>query len=394
MNKHLLDPDVVAYLKEHYKDDASRVILKKSPFPDVSSQELAQQLIGLQKAEKKLPTWFTTPQVYFPPKLNLEQTSSENTAAYKARLFKGKRCIDLTGGFGVDDYYLSKQFEQVTHCELNKDLAEIAQHNYAKLHIENVKVAFENSLEVLKNSQENYDLIYADPSRRHDSKGKVFMLKDCEPNIPQNLDFLLEKAETLLIKTSPLLDITAALNELNHVVSIHCVALKNEVKELLWIIAKTQNTDSLNYVAVNLDSDFDAPVLLNHNALTQAEAIYGKPSSYLYEPNAALLKLGAFNWISENYKLDKLSANAHLYTSENCISFPGRRFKIDAVINYSKKEISKLFKNTQANITTRNFKESVAALRKKFRIKDGGDVYLFFTTLANNSAVVIKCRKV
>ncbi|RXG15705.1 hypothetical protein DSM03_10262 [Leeuwenhoekiella aestuarii] len=394
MNKRLLDPDVVAFIKEHYKEDVSRIILNKSPFADVSSQKLAQQISGLQKAEKKLPTWFTTPHIYFPPKLNLEQTSSEITAAYKAGLFKGKNCIDLTGGFGIDDYYFSKRFEHVTHCELNTDLAKIAQHNYKSLGIKNVTVISKNSLSYLKDSTEKYDLIYTDPSRRHDSKGKVFMLKDCEPNIPENLDFLLDKADKILIKTSPLLDITAALNELDNVVAIHSVAVKNEVKELLWIIDKKQNSEPIDYVAVNLDSTFDEPVVISNNNLNLAEAIYGVPNSYLYEPNAALLKLGAFNWISEHYELDKLSANAHLYTSEKLIPFPGRRFQIDSVINYSKKEVSKLFKNTQANITTRNFKESVSMLRKKFKIKDGGKTYLFFTTLANNSTVVIKCNKV
>ncbi|RXG30739.1 THUMP-like domain-containing protein [Leeuwenhoekiella marinoflava] len=393
MNKRLLDPDVIEFIKEHYKEDASRIILNKSPFADVSSQELAQQIIGLQKAEKKLPTWFKTPQIYFPSKLNLEQTSSEKTAAYKAGLFSGRNSIDLTGGFGIDDYYLSKRFEHLTHCELNADLAEIAQHNYKSLGVENVTVTSKNSISYLEGSTEKYDLIYTDPSRRHDSKGKVFMLKDCEPNIPENLNFLLGIADKILIKTSPLLDITAALSELRKVVTIHCVAVKNEVKELLWIIDKNQNSDSIDYIAVNLDSDFDEPVVIANTKLNHAEAIYGEPHAYLYEPNAALLKLGAFNWISENYKLDKLSANAHLYTSEELIAFPGRRFQIDSVINYSKKEVSKSFKNTQANITTRNFKESVSALRKKFKIKDGGETYLFFTTLANNSTVVIKCRK-
>jgi len=394
MNKRLLDPDVVEYINQNFKGDASRIILNKSSFSDVSSQELAQQIIGFQKAEKKLPTWFKTPQIYFPPKINLEQTSSEKTAAYKADLFSGKNCIDLTGGFGIDDYYFSKRFEQVTHCELNPDLAEIAKHNYKALSVKNVAVVSENSISFLENSSEKYDLIYVDPSRRHDSKGKVFMLKDCEPNIPENLDFLLEKADKILIKTSPLLDITAALSELKKVSTIHCVAVKNEVKELLWLIDKNQKYDSIDYIAVNLDSDFKEPVVIANNKLNHAEAIYGEPCSYLYEPNAALLKLGAFNWISENYELDKLSANAHLYTSEELIPFPGRRFQIDVVINYSKKEVSKLFKNTQANITTRNFKESVSALRKKFKIKDGGETYLFFTTLSDNSTIVIKCSKI
>ena len=220
------------------------------------------------------------------------------------------------------------------------------------------------------------------------------MLKDCEPNIPEYLDLLLDKTDILMVKTSPLLDITAGLRELKHVLQIHSIAVKNEVKELLWILSKKDDTKALSLFAVNLSSDFDVPVTLDFDALQFAEATFDEPQTYLYEPNAALLKLGAFNWISEHYKLDKLAANTQLYTSEKLIDFPGRRFKIKDSIPYSKKTISQLLKGTQAHITTRNFKASVADLRKKFKIKSGGDRYIFFTTLENGKSLMLDCEKI
>ncbi|MFI8379950.1 class I SAM-dependent methyltransferase [Leeuwenhoekiella sp. NPDC079379] len=394
MNKRILDPDVSEFIKANLKEDVSRLILNGSPFPDVSVQELAQQLLGLQKAQTKLPTWAETAGIYFPPKLSLEQTSSELTAQYKASLVNGAKLIDLTGGFGIDDFYLSNQFTHVTHCELNDDLAVIAAHNYDKLNISNVEVVTLNSLEYLENSIDQYDVIYADPSRRSDSKGKVFMLKDCEPNIPEALPFLFTKSKTILIKTSPLLDISAGLKELRNVTEVHAVALKNEVKELLWVLKQDTTNEPVKLICVNLESSYTQPVHLNAHSLGDAIANFGEPATFLYEPNAAIMKLGAFNWVSAHYNLDKLAPNSHLYTSKNKIDFPGRVFKVDAVIPYSKKEISKQIKNIKAHITTRNFKETSAALRAKFKVKDGGDTYLFFTTLLNNKTCMLKCSKI
>ena len=394
MNTEVLKPEVQAYLKEHFKDDVSAFILKGSPFKSVAIQELAQQLTGLQKTEKKLPTWSNTRGIYFPPKLNLEQTSSEETAAYKASLFNGKRAIDLTGGFGVDTFYLSKVFNEVIHCEQNTCLAKIVTHNFKKLPENSVKVQAQDSLEFLKQTPQKFDLIYADPSRRHDVKGKVFMLADCEPNIPENLDLLFEKSQTLLIKTSPLLDIQAGIRELKYVREIHAVALKNEVKELLWVLRKEGSAKNLKKIAVNLKSDQKERVIIEAEQQNLNNATFGLPSNYIYEPHAALMKLGEFNWISEHFKLNKLAQNTHLYTSENRIDFPGRVFKLTEVLPYSKKILSQSFKNTKAHITTRNFKESVAAIRKKLKIKDGGDTYLFFTTLETGKTVVLNCKKV
>ncbi|WP_336093100.1 class I SAM-dependent methyltransferase [Leeuwenhoekiella sp. CH_XMU1409-2] len=393
LNKSLLKQEVITYTRAHYKADVSKILLSKSPFEDVSAPELAQQIIGLQKAERKLPSWFQKPEILYPPKLNLEQTSSEETARYKASLFSGSSAIDLTGGLGIDTYFLSTVFDEVIHCEMNAELSELAQHNFEVLGAKNIKTINQNSIDFIKNTVGNFDLIYCDPSRRNEVKGKVFMLKDCEPNIPEHLDFLLDQAMFLVIKTSPLLDIAAGLRELKNVIQIHCVAVKNEVKELLWVLSNETQPD-IELIAVNLTSAFDLPVSIEGFDLQTAEATYDSPSNYLYEPNAALLKLGCFNWISSHYKLDKLAPNTHLYTSTERIEFPGRCFKINAVHPYSKKNIAKFLKGKKANITTRNFKESVASLRAKFKVKSGGDLYLFFTTLEDSTTVMLECEKI
>ena len=235
-------------------------------------------------------------------------------------------------------------------------------------------------------------MIFADPSRRNDSKEKVFFLNDCLPNIPLHVDELLKKTDRILIKTSPLLDISTGLKELKFTTEIHVVAVQNEVKELLWILEK-KSPQKTRVTTVNLTKKKDNIFVFYLEEERENEASFSTPLEYLYEPNSAILKAGAFKSVSNHYKLLKLHEHSHLYTSHNLIDFPGRVFKINEVIPYSKKAIQKL-KITKANITTRNFKEPVSSLRKKYKIKDGGDTYLFFTTNSNNESIMINCSKI
>lgn len=393
MNSLILKPEIQEYLREHLHSDAAALALKGSPFEGVTASELAQQLTGLQKTEKKLPTWHKTSGIFFPPKLNLEQTSSEETAVYKASLFSDNSIIDLTGGFGVDVVAFSKTFNEVYYCELNDDLASIAQHNFKILGSDSIQVQTTDSVDFISKISKTFDLIYADPSRRHESKGKVFMLADCEPNIPRHLDLIFSKAKRAMIKTSPLLDIQAAALELKHVAEVHAVALKNEVKELLFVLEPQANSRDYNKIAINLNSDYSEAVQIQADEENAGEPEFDGPRSYLYEPNAALMKLGVFNWISNKYKLAKLASNTHLYTADEAIEFPGRRFKIGRSYPYSKKVLAKEFKGKKAHITTRNFRESVAAIRAKLKIQDGGETYLFFTTLQDGKSIVLECEK-
>lgn len=364
--------------------------LKGSPFSKVTIQEIIEQIVSKNKCEKKLPTFFKTHNIYYPNRLNIEQTSSEKTALYKSNLVSGTSLIDLTGGFGVDSYYFSKKINEVTHCEINNHISKIAKYNFEVLNANNIKTVSENGIDFISKNPKKYDWIYADPSRRDSEKNKVFLLKDCEPNIPKNLDILFEKTNQILLKTAPLLDISSALNELKFVTNIHIVAVENEVKELLFILHKNSNKP-IEIKTINFTKTNRQTFSFSYN--NSAIASYGNVKKHLYEPNAAILKSGAFQHISAFFNVDKLHKNSHLYTSDKIVSFPGRSFLVVKCLPYQKKEI-KTLQLTKANITTRNFTESVAQIRKKFNIKDGGETYIFFTTNFENKKIVILCKKI
>ncbi|WP_282018740.1 THUMP-like domain-containing protein [Salegentibacter mishustinae] len=392
MNKALLDPEVQEFLRKNLKMSPAEIALRGSPFSGISSSELAQQLTGLQKAEKKLPGWFEQTQIYYPPKVNLEQTSSEITAKYKASLLKGEKLIDLTGGLGIDDFYFARNFKELIHCELNAELSKIAAHNLKHLGCKNISFKNQNSIDFLKDSNIQYDCIYADPSRRDGSGGKVFRLADCLPNIPENLELLFSKSDTILIKTSPLLDLQAGISELKFVTEIHIVAVNNEVKELLWFLKKEecvfQKIKTLNFTKNKVEK-FDG----NFNN-SPSNVDYSLPKSFLFEPNSAIMKSGLFEEVAVQTQTSKLHPNSHLYTSDKEVIFPGRKFQLTGLQEYKPGLLKKKFKNYKANISVRNFPESVAVLRKKFKIKDGGKNYLFFTTNIKNEKIVLFCEKI
>ena len=392
MDLSILYPKVQEFIQDQLGVSIAKLALQKNPFPEIDWLTILNQIEAKTKSREKLPTWFSTKAIIYPSKLSIEQTSSERTAEYKSSLIAGNSLIDLTGGFGVDDYYFAKKINKITHCEINTDLSEIVGHNFKQLGVTNIECIAGDSLTTLQSTTEKWDWMYIDPSRRNDTKGKVFMLKDCLPNVPENLDFYFEKSDAILIKTAPLLDIAAGLSELQNVKTIHIVALENEVKELLWELHKNY-LGAIGIKTVNLTKDatnsFD--FILNQES---TEANYSLPKRYLFEPNSAIMKSGGFNAISEQYRLDKLHKHSHLYTSNEIIDFPGRVFEIQHAIPYSKKEIKIHLENSKQNITTRNFPETVELIRKKWKIKEGGNSYCFFTTDMNNDKIVLICTKI
>ena len=392
-NKEILNIDIQYFIKNNTNYSISEILLKGISFPNIDAKVIVEQIESRKRCETKLKTWFTTENIYYPNKLNIEQTSSEITANYKANLISGHSIIDLTGGFGVDCFAFSKNFTEVTHCEINSVLSKIVKHNYNQLKVNNITCLNKDGIEALKSSKNSFDWIYIDPSRRNDLKGKVFLLNDCLPNVPEHLDDLFKKSKNLLIKTSPLLDISSGLNELKHVKTIHIVALNNEVKELLWLLEKDY-TGEISIKTVNLKKGSESHFDFKLNEESQTIAKYNKPLAYLYEPNVAILKSGAFNILAKKLNLFKLHQHSHLYTSNFLIDFPGRQFKVIQQLPYNKKALKKVFKAQRANITTRNFPESVEQIRKKLNLKDGGNDYLFFTTNLDNKKVIVHCEKV
>ncbi len=390
MNKNVLKANVQDFIKTNLEANIYEVLLKKSPFEQVSIQELVNQIIGKQKAKTKLPTWFKTENIYYPEKISIEQTSSEITAKHKADLLSGTHLVDITGGFGIDAFYFSKRFKRVTHCEINTGLSQIVAHNYKALETENITTKNIDGLQFLENNDQKFDVIYVDPSRRNDAKGKVFLLKDCLPNIPENLEFLLTKSDTILIKNSPILDISATIKQLKFVKEIQIIAVKNEVKELLFLLEKDYQ-DNIQIKTFHYYQNKQHYFAFEKGAKT--DVTYNLPKAFLYEPNSAILKSGGFNAVAEKFSVFKLHQHSHLYTSEEKLKFPGRSFHILEVLPYDKKKLLKLLPKKKANITVRNFPKTVAQIRKETKIKDGGDIYLFFTKLMDDKNAVIVCKK-
>lgn len=386
----LLQTEIQDFINKNLNEDSSKLALKKNPFPEVNYSVLINQIIAKKKAKDKLPTWFSTENIVYPEKISIEQTSSETTAKYKASLVLGEKLIDCTGGFGIDDYYFSKQFQSAIHCELNADLSQVVKHNFEVLKAINIECIQGDSTRILEQLNQKFDCIYIDPSRRNDAKGKVFMLADCLPNVVDLQDFYYQYTNTILIKTAPILDLHAGLLELKNVAEIHIVAVDNEVKELLWKIDKNFDA-SPEIIAVNLEKE--KQTITKIESTKSYFASYNLPKIYLYEPNASLMKSGGFEAVSELFSIGKLHQHSHLYTSDELIDFPGRRFQINAIIPFQKKEILENIQGKKMNVSTRNFPIKPEEIKKKYKITDGGMVFAFFTTNMNNEKIILLCTK-
>ncbi len=390
MNFNLLNKEVQDFIKENSNKEISKIILAGSPFPNISIKELAEQILARKQIETKLPTYFHTDGILFPPKLSLEQSSSEMTGIFKSQLIHGKNIIDLTGGFGIDSYFFTKSFDQVTYCERNEDLCTIARHNFVVLKLNNINCICGDGLEWLSNSGEKYDWIYLDPARRSADQNKVFLIEDCTPDILQNFDLLFSHTNRILLKLSPMIDISSVVQKIPFIKQIYVVAIKNEVKELLVIIEKGYNKE-INIGTTNFSKETEI-FQANYPDINEVNLNY--PNKYLYEPNSAILKSGLFNNLSKKLSVSKLHPNTHLYTSDQIINFPGRSFEIIAQSKVNKQEIKRRVPNLKANVAIRNFPGTVADLRKKFKLKEGGIDYLFFTTNQDDEHLVLYCKKI
>ena len=380
---------------------------------------IARQTEGRKIIANKLPSWAENMSILFPVKISLEQCSSEATAIYKAGLVRGESLVDLTGGFGVDCSFLSRNFTSVDYVEQNEELCQIAEHNFAALGL-NIRVNNAESVDFLK-KMPFVDCIYIDPARRDVKGKKTADLSLCSPNLLEIRDILLEKCNTLLIKLSPMFDISSALEVFPECKQVHVVSVKNECKELLLLVeggfcGETEivcvDLDELgvrNFAVSESNVQF-TETLPNESKIAEGneepgitsvasnlkkekgEIIsYSFPKSYLYEPNASIMKAGLFKTVANKYNVQKLHPSTHLYTSEELVpNFPGRSFEIKRVTKVQKKKIQDIEK---ANLSTRNFPGNVADLRKKLKLKDGGDTYIFACTLNDNSKVLIVCNK-
>jgi hypothetical protein len=388
-------PEEKEFMHQHRHRSPAELMLQTRRYPTLAVAELVRQIQARQKAADKLPTWVAHPDVVFPVAVSVEQSSSEAAAAYKASLVSGQLLVDLTGGFGVDSYFFAKRFSRVVHVEQNAELSEVAAHNFRLLGAGNIETANTTAEDFLTSFSGQADVIYLDPARRGDRAEKVHLLQDCEPDVLQLLPLLLQKAKAVLLKTSPMLDIDLALSQLAHVAEVWVVAVQNECKEVLYLIREDAAGDEVKRTAVNLLPSGQVQQLIFSAAVEESAPVtYEDPQAYLYEPNAAILKAGAYRSVASHYSLHKLHPNSHLYTSTQLVAdFPGRVFACHGVGRYNKKELFARLPSRKANITVRNFPESVADIRKKTGIKEGGEDYLFFTTDKHQKPIVIYCRK-
>jgi len=392
VNPKILHNGVQEFIRENEETDIYRLLLQQSPFPGISCRELAEQIASRKKASDKLPSWYSAPAIYFPNKRNLEQSSSEATAAYKASLVQVHTIFDLTGGFGVDTYYFSKNAGEVVYWEADEQLAEIAAHNLKELGALNVSCHHGDGLSWLIEKKPVANLIYLDPSRRSRDSKRVFLLSECRPDVPAHLPVLLKAAAHILVKTSPLLDLQAGLRELQYVREIHIVAVANEVKEVLWLLEKGFKGKPVVHT-INLLRAGEQKFSFTLSQEKPAAGNYSEPLTYLYEPNAAIMKSGGFHSLGKALGLPRLQLHSHLYTSTELVDFPGRGFRIRRTEPFSR-SVMKMLAYDKANISIRNFPLSVAEIRKKFRIAEGGPLYLFFTKTDGAGLILIECEKI
>jgi 16S rRNA G966 N2-methylase RsmD len=356
-------------------------------------REVLNQYQILKKMALKLPEWAATEGVLGASVVNIEQCSSAETGKHKFQNLKGKRAFDLTGGFGVDSYYLSQNYDEVIYCEINENLFQIVKNNFRVLGVSNVTFVNKSAEDYIQTLDTNFDLIYLDPDRRNDKNKKLVKPEDCSPNLTSIQSKLLKHSRTILVKYSPLLDIQMAINQIENVASVEVLAHKNEVKELLLLISKNHEVEP-KILSSNISAD--KTELFEHllSEEKEAESTYSEPKKYLYEPNAAILKSGAFKSIGLKFKLEKLAQHSHFYTSEELKKdFTGKIFQINNVLSYNSK-VLKPMAHKKFNVIARNFPENPVTISKKHHLKDGGEDYLIFTQNHNNEKIILSCSRI
>ena len=394
-----MTPALMAFIQAHLSDDPDRLLLSASRYPEIDMPFVVAQITARRQIKEKLPTWYQQEQLLFPAKIAAEQCSSEQTALYKQQLVtEGDTLCDLTGGLGIDSYYFSRRVKQVYYIERFPSYCEVARANMATLGARNVAVLVGDSTQWL-DQLPAIDVFYVDPARRGEGNKRMFALSDCEPDLTQLLPRLLAKAPRVIAKLSPMADLRQTLALLPTTQAIHILSVKNECKELLFVIGREPRESAVPIHCVHLTKQAasDECFVCSLEAEQQAASHLATTlRRYLYEPNASVLKAGAFKQVACQFPVEKLQVSSHLYTSDHYLDrFPGRRFEVDEVIPFHSKSCKQLAgQSLQANVTTRNFPLTVEALRKKCRIREGGDIYLFATTGPKEEKLLIRTHKV
>ena len=386
-----LNESTKQFIRENLNADVPTLALKKAPVGTDFSLAL-RQIAARQLLRKKVPEWSENEDLLFPAHLSIEQCSSEASANYKANLLNGNTFADLTGGLGIDTYYIDRYFQKTDYVERQTELCDLARHNFSVL---NTKIEVHNeTAEDYLNHCEPKDCIFIDPARRDEHGRKTVSIADCTPNVADLQDLLLQKAEKVMVKLSPMLDISKALEELHHVKELHVVAVANECKELDLILERGYQGE-IQFVCVNLLTEQPEVRFTMEEERNSSGKLAESVLKYLYEPNPAVMKAGCFKLLTQRFDVFKLHKNSNLYTSDELIlDFPGRIFEVEGWAPYNKKVKQALLQEVdKASIAVRNFPLSVADLRKTLKISDGDEWFLFATTLKGEQKILIKTKK-
>ncbi len=399
MTERLLTPEVQQFIMDHQHDDPFALSLKSKAHKDFPLKEAIEQIHSRQKALHKLPGWVATENIIWPPPVSVEQSSSEITTGFKSELIFGTSLADLTGGMGVDTASFANRFDETHYVEPNPELTVIARHNFDELKKDNITVYNDTAEGFLQKIPRHFDAIFLDPSRRNKSR-KVFKIEDCTPNLYEIVPECLKRTDQLLIKLSPLVDLSLVIKDFSPV-KIWVVSIRNEVKEVLCLIQNEKRKTLIFAVDLQFHGKtmpaFPADRLFGFSKEEEArtENAFSLPLAYIYEPSAAILKTGAFKLVGHRFELKKLHVNTHLYTSDILVEdFPGRIFLLKEEIRPHKKELTRIVPDKKVNVLTRNYPLSPEQLKKKFGLKDGGNNYLIGTTLMDSKKVLLFCKRV
>lgn len=394
-----LTDELRSFIVTHAGDDLSRLLLSAARYPGIDIPFAVEQIAARRQIKDKLPSWYANDALVFPARIAAEQCSSELTALYKQRLVGEHMLLcDLTGGLGIDSFFFSRKVRRLFYMERFPAYCEAARANFTALGADNIEVMEGDSVELADRLPE-VDVFYVDPARRGEGNKRVFALQDCEPDLPSLLPELFRRAPKVIAKLSPMADIQLTLDLLPGTTQVHVLSVKNECKELVFILdrdadkgEKSPLIHCVNFAGDGHEEQFSFTLTDEQN---ETQNLSEEVKSYLFEPNASLLKAGAFKCVASRFDIKKLHVSSHLYTSDKPVeAFPGRSFVVKEVFPFNSKLCKSLSKEIpRANITIRNFPLSVDDLRKRTRIADGGSVYLFATTLADGSKVLIKSEK-
>ena len=379
------------FIRIHADEDVRQLAFLGNKHPEVDMAYALDQIAGRQKARVKIPSWASIDGIVYPPHISMEQCSSEQTARYKARIAgNGEKIVDLTAGFGVDMAFMSAGFKQAVHVEMQPQLCAISSENYKHLGLNHVQVVCNDGVGYL-HQMEHADLIFIDPARRDQHGARTYGIADCTPNVLEIIDEMLQKADRVMIKLSPMLDWQKTVADVGNVSQVHIVSVGNECKELLLEVKKGKD-EKVKVFCVNDDQVFSYEIGETHPFTPSPLHSF----TFLYEPNASVMKAGCFNLISHRFGITQPDANSHLFLSDKLVEgFPGRGFVIERVSTMNKRELKEALAGIdKANVAVRNFPLSVADLRKRLKLKDGGDVYIFATTDAKKGHLVMVCRKI